>query len=363
VARERLTRAAAAERVHGHRPARTAVTLAHSARRNFLVLVVLAVGAALALAAVASAGNGGFAPETPRSPNAARIDDSYVLIGAIALGIFALVETSLLWFVFRYRRRNRPRDAEGPQIHGATRLELIWTAIPVLILVAIVSFVFYKLPGIKDVPSAKAQGGPLVVRVDAHQFYWQFTYPNGATSIEELHVPVNRVVRVDIHSQDVDHSWWIPQLQGKFDAIPGQTTHTWFRAERPGTYRGQCGEFCGVYHSAMVARVVAKSQSDYESYLASVRKPIILGGQEWRGVCAQCHGMNGAGGYGPNIKSNSTLIQTSALRRLLREGQNQLKPVENYMPPVGRGWTDAQLTALQAYIKARVYKEATTSGG
>src|SRR5919202_3712592 len=124
-------------------------------RRKLLVLALL-VGAALAFVAVAYAGNGGFAPETPHSPNASRINDSYKWIALFAAIILVVVEGSLLWFVFRYRRRGRPRTAEGPQIHGATRLELIWTVIPVLILAAIASFLFYNLPGIQDVPAARA---------------------------------------------------------------------------------------------------------------------------------------------------------------------------------------------------------------
>jgi heme/copper-type cytochrome/quinol oxidase subunit 2 len=184
-----------------------------SVRRKALVLV-LVLGAALAFAAVAYAGNGGFAPLAPHSPNAKRIDQSYLWISIFALAIFVVVETTLVWFIFKYRSRGRPKTAEGPQIHGATRLELIWTAIPVLILAAIASFVFYKLPGIKDVPSAKAGRDQITIRVDAHQFYWQYTYPNGAVSIDQLHAPVNTVVRLDIVSHDVDHSWWIPQLNG-----------------------------------------------------------------------------------------------------------------------------------------------------
>src|SRR5436309_6358732 len=129
-------------------------------RRKIFVLV-LALGAALALVSVAHGGNAGHAPDTPHSPNAQRINDSYKWIAIFAAAILALVEGALIWFVIRYRRRGRPRTAEGPQIHGATRLELIWTAIPVLILAAIASFIFYKLPGIEDVPSAKAEGGPL----------------------------------------------------------------------------------------------------------------------------------------------------------------------------------------------------------
>src|SRR2546421_5924233 len=162
-------------------------------RRKLIVLALL-LGAVLALVSVAYAGNGGFAPETPHSPDASRINDSYKWISIFAAAIFIVVEGSLIWFVIRYRRRGRPRAAEGPQIHAHTRLELIWTVIPVVLLAAIASFVFYELPGIKDVPAAKAQGGPLQVRIDAHQFYWQFTYPSGAISIHHMHVPVNRVV-------------------------------------------------------------------------------------------------------------------------------------------------------------------------
>lgn len=330
--------------------------------RRKLFVLVLALGAALTAAAVAYAGNGGFAPVTPHSPNAHRINDAYLWIAVFTGVVLVVVESALLLFVFRYRGRGRPRDAEGPQLHGATRLELIWTAIPVVMLAAIAAFVFYELPGIQDIPSAKAEGGPLQVRIDAHQFYWQFKYPNGAVSINELHVPVNRVVQVNIHSEDVDHSWWIPALQGKFDAIPGSPSKTWFKADKAGTYRGQCGEFCGVYHAAMRASVVAQRRSEYESYLSSLSDPLELGGQEWRGACAQCHALDGSGGYGPDIKNNSLLVQSQGLRTLIMQGLNQAPPLENYMPPVARGWTDAQVTALLAYLKARVYKGPTSGG-
>jgi cytochrome c oxidase subunit 2 len=264
-----------------------------------------------------------------------------------------LVEGALILFVFKYRRRGRPRTVEGPQIHGATRLELIWTAVPVLVLAAIASFVFYKLPGIQDVPSAKAEGGPLVVQVNAHQFYWQFTYPDGQISIDELRAPVNRTVRVDITSQDVDHSWWVPELGGKFDAIPGHMTHTWFKADRAGTYRGRCGEFCGVFHAAMKAVVDVQSQADYTAWLATANS--TLGRGEWEGSCAKCHGLQGQGGFGPNIATNALLTQRQGLEQLIRQGRNE-------MPPVAHGWSDQQVRALLAYLKQSVYK-GTASGG
>ena len=329
-------------------------------RRKTIVLV-LAFGAALALAGVALAGNGGFAPETPESPNAERINQSFIWISAFALAIFIIVEGALLWFVIRYRRGKRARTVEGPQIHGATRLELIWTAIPVLILVAIAGFIFYKLPGIQDVPAATAEGGPLDIKVDAHQFYWQFTYTNGAISIDEMHAPVDRTVRVVIKSADVDHSWWIPQLGGKFDAIPGRTTETWFKGERAGTYKGKCGEFCGVFHAEMAARVKIEPRQAYQSWVSSTARA-ELGRGEWEGACAKCHGLAGRGGYGPAIINSSILIQPQSLRTLLEEGQNTSGGVAVYMPPVGRGWTDEQFRALETYVRRNIYKGQSGGG-
>jgi cytochrome c oxidase subunit 2 len=321
----------------------------------------LVLGAALALASAAYAGNAGFAPVPPHSPNAERISQSYKWISLFALIIFVVVEGTLVWFLIRYRRRGRPRTAEGPQLHGATRLELLWTAIPVLILAAIAAFVFYKLPGIQDVPAARAEGGPLVIRVTAHQFYWQFTYPNGAVSIDELRAPLERTVRVDITSRDVAHSWWIPALGGKFDAIPGRTTQTWFRANKLGTYDGKCGEFCGVFHAKMEAQVLITRKAEYESWV-NQGAAAGLGRSTWTGVCAKCHGLQGQGGYGPAIASNQLLIQPSGLRTLLLNGQNTTPPISNYMPPVARGWNDQQFQALDAYLKNNVYKAAPSGG-
>ena len=329
--------------------------------RRTVLVALLVLAAALFLAAVAYAGNGGFAPETPHSPNASRINDSYKWIALFAALIFVVVEGALIWFAVRYRRRGRARTAEGPQIHGATRLELIWTAIPVLILAAIAGFLFYKLPGIKDVPAARAEGGPLTIKVDAHQFYWQFTYPNGAISVDELRVPVNRTVRVDIRSHDVAHSWWIPELGGKFDAIPGQSTHTWFKADKAGTYLGKCGEFCGVFHAEMEAKVRVTPKSEYESWVDQ-GAAAALGRSEWEGACAKCHGLQGQGGYGPKISNNQLLVQTGGLRTLLLEGQNETGSISSYMPPVARDWNDEQFQALFAYVKDNVYRAGAGGG-
>ena len=321
-------------------------------RRKLLFVLFVAL-LPLAVAGVAAAANGGFTPESAHSPNAARISSAYYLILGFTAAIFVLVESLLVVFIWKYRSRGRARTVEGVQVHGNTRLELIWTAIPVLILAVIAGFVFYELPGISNVPAAKA-GDRIDITVEGHQFYWQYDYPNGARSIGELHVPTGKIVYLTIKSADVDHSFWVPQLMGKTDAIPGQTNHSWFKANRDGTYQGQCAEFCGLYHEAMRNRVIATSEADYEKYVNGGAQA-DLGRAEFQGVCATCHGMNGEGGYGPAIAASPLLVQAQGLEAKVRNGGIR-------MPAVGNTWTAAQMQALIEYTTKHVYK-GTSSGG
>jgi cytochrome c oxidase subunit 2 len=275
--------------------------------------------------------------------------------------IFVIVEGALILFVVRFRRRGRARTAEGPQIHGSTRLELIWTVVPVVILVLIGSFVFYKLPGIKDVPAASA-GNRLHVTVEGRQFYWEFRYEGGGVAVDRLRVPVNEVVTLDIVAPawDVIHSWWIPKLGGKLDAIPGRVNHTWFEATRTGTFYGQCAEFCGLQHAQMLAAVEVMPRQEFDDWLARRRSAQgeaarnDLGKETWTGVCLKCHRLQGAKLIGPTLGGNATLKDPSALRPLVENGRGR-------MPPVGRKWSDEQLDALLAYAKTA--GAGGTSGG
>jgi cytochrome c oxidase subunit II len=311
--------------------------------------------AALATAGVAAAANGGFTPQHAHSPNAAHINSAYYLVFGLTAAIFAIVETALIVFIWRYRSRGRPRALEGSQVHGNTRLEVTWTVIPIVILAIIAGFVFWKLPKIADVPSASASGGRLEITVEGHQYYWQFDYPNGARSIGDLHVPVDKVVHLTIVSPDVNHSWWIPQLGGKTDAIPGKVNHTWFKADRAGTYIGQCAEFCGTFHEAMRARVIATTDAEYQRFLETTASA-DLGRAEFQGVCATCHGMKGEGDYGPALATDPLITQAASLEAIVRNGRGK-------MPAVGRTWTKQQMDALLHYVKTNVYKGATASGG
>ncbi|MBV8479688.1 MAG: cytochrome c oxidase subunit II [Actinobacteria bacterium] len=320
-------------------------------RRKLTIFVLVAV-AVLAAAGVAEAANGGFTPVTPHSPNANHINTAYYVILGFTGAIFLLVEGALAVFIVKYRRRGRSRTADGAQVHGNTRLELIWTVAPVLILAAIGTVVFLELPKISNAPAAS---NPIHITVEGHQFYWQFDYPNGARTIGSLYVPVDRVVDLKVVSDDVIHSWWIPALGGKIQAIPGRTNHTWFEANDPGTYTGQCAELCGVYHAAMAARVVAESTSAYAHDTSVPVATANLGRAEFTGVCATCHGMTGHGGYGPNISDNSLLTQKSGLSGLVTKGLG-------LMPPVAIAWTPAQYDALAAYVEAHVFKGASSGG-
>jgi cytochrome c oxidase subunit 2 len=322
-------------------------------RRKLVVAALLVLAVALATAGVAAAANGGFTPQFAHSPNTHRTNTVYYVVLGFTSAIFVIVESGLILFMWKYRARGRTRTAEGQQVHGNTRLELLWTVVPVLILAVIAAIVFVQLPGITSAPASAASA--LKIRVEGHQFYWQFDYPNGARSINDLYVPVDQNVDLEVVSADDLHSWWIPQLAGKLQAVPGQTNHTWFRADKTGTFYGQCAELCGPFHEAMQARVISESQADYQSFVDR-RAAKSLGRAEFQGVCATCHGMQGQGGYGPALASNSLLTQRSALAALIRNGRG-------LMPPVANSWTNEQIDALVEYAKTHIYKGASTSGG
>ena len=328
--------------------------------RRKLPSFVLVLLVALATAGIAAAGNGGLAPVTPHSPNAVRITDTYWVVFGFTAFVFVLIESLLVIFIVKYRSRGRSRAVEGAQVHGHTRLELLWTVFPVLILAAIAVVVFWELPSIDHQPSAATN--PIHITVEGHQYYWQFDYPNHARSIGTLHVPVGAVVDLKVVSPDVIHSWWIPALGGKIQAIPGRVNNTWFRANAAGTYTGQCAELCGVFHASMLATVKAQSAQSYRTFITKTA-PATLGAQEWSGVCATCHGNLGQGGYGPAISNNTIITQPAALAGILRNGVNG---TTGAMPPVGNTWTNGQILALVRYMQKNIYKPApvgATSGG
>lgn len=328
--------------------------------------IIGALALLLALTEPALAGNGGFGPVPPESPNAEGISQSYWFITAFVLAIFALVEGLLVAFVIRFRRRRRARTADGAQIHGSTRLETMWTVGPVLVLFAIATFVLVKLPGIQDVPAADAAGGRLDVTVTGRQYYWQYEYPNGVIAVRRLVVPLGQPVKLTVRAPDWDviHSWWIPALGGKIDAIPGRVNETWFEAQSVGIFSGRCAELCGLQHADMLAEVEVKPAAEFAAWLDRREREqdagtSPLGRETYAGACAGCHGLSGEGaaaaglpGRAPAIAASALFADPEALGQLLANGR--AARIDRIMPPVGRGWSAEQLDALTAYLQERI---------
>ena len=205
----------------------------------------------------------------PNSPNAGAIDEIYRAVLGITITIFVLVGGWLIYSAIRFRERPGHEYPDPPQVRGSTRLEIGWTIVPVLILVGLCAFTFYKLPTVQDVPKSAYQ-----VRVVAQQYGWTFTYPNGThpTEPNTLVVPASTPIHLSLTSKDVIHDFWVEQLGQKTDVFPDRVTHTWFQADQTGVYTGQCAEFCGSGHSGMTITVKVLSKTDFASYLEDKAK-------------------------------------------------------------------------------------------
>jgi cytochrome c oxidase subunit 2 len=299
----------------------------------------------LLAAAPAYADSGGLTPVEPASENAQAIHDAYILVLFVTGFVFVVVEATLVVFLVRYRRGNRAREGEGPQVTGHSRIEVAWTVVPVLLLAIIVAFVFVKLPEIEDAPAA-GPAGSLEITVEGHQYYWLYRYPGGEIAIDDLVVPVNKVVNLEVVAPDVIHSWWIPALGGKIDAIPGRTNHTWFKAERAGTFTGRCAELCGAQHAAMTASVRAVGNAAFAQFLAAhAPTSKTVGKETFEGVCAKCHGPQGEGtDEAPPIAGRRFDATTVAL---IKNGGTR-------MPAVGGDWTKEQIDATIGYLNESI---------
>jgi cytochrome c oxidase subunit II len=325
-------------------------------RRMPAVIVVLAA-LALAAAPIALAQDPGFGPPSTGSDSGEAIRWLYWFVFAICAVVFVAVETTLILFVLRFRRRGSTAPgAEGPQIHGNTRVEIIWTVIPAVILAGIAVVVLARSSAVQATGGDRSD--ELVIRVEGHQFYWEYVYPDGQISIDTLVLPVDRPVKLELVSYDVIHSWWVPEITGKRDAIPGKTNTLNFTPNREGTFEGQCAELCGVLHAVMPTTVEVVSEAEYADRLTLLTgqdqpgaTQLALGRESWERVCAKCHGLSGEGDIGPPIAKNASLVDADSLTDLLEEGRDQ-PGNEGYMPPVGRGWPAFQVEALIAYIRS-----------
>ncbi len=233
-------------------------------------------------------------PKSGGSPNANEIHSLYMIVLYIAGVVFVIVEAALFYSVFKFRAK---KNRVAAQIHGNTRLEIGWTVAAALILVVLTVVTFIKLPSIVNPPNSDAgglalsaslnqptppNGKKLQICVQGRQFIWRYSYGNTCLhdafklpySYTTMVVPVHTTVVLAINSTDVIHSWWIPSMGGKVDAVPGYTTYTWFEALHTGTFRGQCAQLCGTNHAAMIAFVKVVTPQQYVAWLARQQKLI-----------------------------------------------------------------------------------------
>ena len=259
-------------------------------RRGRLLAVAFSVIAGSLLFASAAFANWDTV-KSGGSPNANSEETLYIIVSWVALFVFLAVEGTLIYAIWRFRAKRHP---VAEQFHGNTRVELGLTAGAAGILVILAVATFITLPSIINPPNSDADAGSvlsaslntpkppngqeLTICVTGRQFIWRYTYGTGcnasgwqnkdAYSYQEMVVPAGVTVDLVIQSSDVTHAWWVPKLGGKVDAVPGYTTHTWFKALHSGvTYYGQCAQLCGREHAFMTALVKVVTPTQYTAFI------------------------------------------------------------------------------------------------
>ncbi|HEY8731879.1 MAG TPA: cytochrome c oxidase subunit II [Candidatus Limnocylindria bacterium] len=254
-------------------------------------------------------------PVDPQGPLARSIADLYWVMFGAAVVVLAIVVGALVVAGIRFRERP---GHQARQYHGNNVLELIWTIVPTLMVISFSVLSFQRLTLVNDVDSGTA----MTVKAEAKQWVWSFQYPTDTKfklsdgsylkAAEELHIPVGQKVKIELSSTDVIHAFYVPKLGGQKDAVPGRATEMWIQADRPGTYNGQCVEFCGTGHADMLITVVAQNPIDYASWQdAAVKQanlfndPAVAQGKQLFTTlaCAGCHTIQGltGGKVGPEL--------------------------------------------------------------
>lgn len=249
------------------------------------------------------------------SLNATDISSLFNIVMAMAVVVFVAVEGLLLFAVIRYRRRS---DDEMPeQVHGNNKLELSLT----LASTVLVIILFFFTLGFYQQTRALPEGDALTVEVTGYTWYWEFYYPEtGVRTTKTLNVPAGRPVVLEIASNDVQHSFWVPELAGKVDAIPGRVQRMWFQVDEPQEFIGQCAEYCGLQHFDMGIVVNVQAEEEYAAWMdteaaavaAAAAVDIEAAAQDAVGDavagealylelgCAACHTLDGTPGVGPS---------------------------------------------------------------
>ncbi|SMO75849.1 cytochrome c oxidase subunit II [Melghirimyces algeriensis] len=236
-----------------------------------------------------------------------------LIMTAIYIMTFVCAVVMIIFVYVLIRYRQKPGDNSIPkQVEGSMKLEMLWIIIPIILLAILAVPTLSTTFSLAETPNEK---DALKVKVTAHQYWWEFEYPElGIKTAQELHIPVGKKVHFELTSDDVVHSFWVPELGGKQDLTPGQTNTMWLDAKEPGVYAGRCAELCGASHALMNFEVVAQEQEKFDQWVAKRQKPSSepqtaeqeAGKKVFSQNCMSCHAIDGTklktkGDKAPNL--------------------------------------------------------------
>src|SRR5258706_15692958 len=304
----------------------------------------------------------------PASTAAAEIFGLSTLVLAVTAVIFLCVSALLVYAIVAFRKRPNDDGSEPAQVYGSNQVEIAWTVIPILIVVALFLASARVITGVQN---ADRPASTVDVVAIGHQFWWEYRYPAlGVVTANELHVPVSDPARptptfITLLSADTDHSFWIPRLGGKTDLISNQVNITWIDPYQVGLYLGQCAQYCGTQHAKMLLRVYVDSRDVFDSWVRQQHEParqqadVAEGKQLFlRTACINCHAVSGTaatGQFGPDLTplmSRDTIAAgvspntVENLRAWIRDPES-IKPGSR-MPAMKL--TDHELDSVTAYL-------------
>jgi cytochrome c oxidase subunit 2 len=325
----------------------------------------------LSMTAFAQAGAHSLSPTNifaPVSTPADMIFGLSVFVLAVTATIFVVVFSLLLYAVVRFRKRADDDGREPAQVYGSNQVELAWTVIPILIVVALF---MATARVIASVQKAAQPTNAIEVIAIGHQFWWEYRYPSlHVVTANELHVPVSDPAHpsptfIKLLSADTDHSFWIPRLAGKTDLIPNRVNHTWIDPHETGLYLGQCAQYCGTQHAKMLLRVYVQSRDEFDRWIRQQSQVAHVGDTASDGqrifettACINCHAIAGTvadGQFGPDLShlmSRETIAAGAApntpenLKRWIRN-PDTIKPGSR-MPAMEL--SERELDAVTAYL-------------
>jgi cytochrome c oxidase subunit 2 len=293
-----------------------------------------------------------------------------LMVLSIIIMTIVLVVVFILFAYVVVKFRRKAGDNEIPeQVEGSHILEMIWTAIPILlILILAIPTVMQTFELSVDEEAAAAEDA-FKIKVTAHQYWWEFEYPDHEiVTAQELYIPVNERVYVELEASDVIHSFWVPALAGKTDTNPGLTNTMWLKGDKEGIYFGKCAELCGASHALMDFKVRVVDEAEFTAWVDSMKNPaeptteLAQQGQKvFENNCLQCHAVGANGGnMGPALTGFGDNLKIAGILDFDEEnGKENLKkwisdPLKvkpgNSMPPFGKTLNEQELDALVEYL-------------